>query len=100
VYTEADLRNTASGSIHFVTEPATEAVARSALDACLEGALDLRELTVLASRRGPSDDGHEALLAPRRSQPRGGDLRGFDVNAGVPKRALSRRLSRFVVSRV
>jgi hypothetical protein len=64
-------------------EPPTEPVARSALDACLEGSLGLGELTVLPSRRCPIDDGHEALPAPPRSQRRGGHVRGFDVHAGV-----------------
>jgi hypothetical protein len=43
-------------------EPPTEPVARTALDACVDGSLGLGELTVLRSRRGPIDDGHEALL--------------------------------------
>jgi hypothetical protein len=64
-------------------EPPTEPVARSALDACLEGSLGLGELTVLPSRRCPIDDGHEAPPAPPRSQRRGGHVRGFDVHAGV-----------------
>ena len=64
-------------------EPPTERVARSALDACLEGSLGLGELTAMPRRRGPIDDGHEALPAPPRSQRRGGHVRGFDVHAGV-----------------
>jgi hypothetical protein len=64
-------------------EPPTEAVARSALDACLEGSRGLGELTVLPSRREPIDDGHEALPAPPRSQRRSGHVRGFDAHAGV-----------------
>ena len=64
-------------------EQPTEPVARSALDACLEGSLGQGELTVLPSRRGPIDDGHEALPAPPRSQRRSGHVRGFDVHAGV-----------------
>ena len=39
-------------------EPPTEPVARSALDACLQGSLGLGELTAMPSRPGPSDDGH------------------------------------------
>jgi hypothetical protein len=41
-------------------EPPPEPVARSALDACLEGSLGLGELSALPRRRGPIDDGHEA----------------------------------------
>jgi len=64
-------------------EPPTEPVARSALDACLHGSLGLGELTAMPSRPGPSDDGHEALPAPPRSQRRSDHVRGFDVHAGV-----------------
>jgi len=64
-------------------EPPTEPVARSALDACLQGSLGLGELTAMPSRPGPSDDGHEALPAPPRSRRRSAHVRGFDVHAGV-----------------
>jgi len=64
-------------------EPPTEPVARAALDACLQGSLGLGGLTATPSRPGPSDDGHEALPAPPRSQRRSGHVRGFDVHAGV-----------------
>ena len=72
------------------SEPPADPAARSALEACLLGSLGLGELSALPSRHGPTDDGHDSLLAPPRSQRRGGHSRGFDVHAGVVVSATDR----------
>jgi len=72
------------------SEPPADPAARSALEACLLGSLGLGELSALPSRHGPTDGGHDSLLAPPRSQRRGGHSRGFDVHAGVVVSATDR----------
>ncbi|HEY3669240.1 MAG TPA: hypothetical protein VGL19_24750 [Polyangiaceae bacterium] len=62
------------------SEPPADPAARSALEACLLGSLGLGELSALPSRQGPTDDGHNALPAPTKSQRRAGHSRGFDVH--------------------
>jgi hypothetical protein len=64
------------------SEPPADPAARSALEACLLGSLGLGELSALPSRQGPTDDGHNALPAPTKSQRRAGHSRGFELHAG------------------
>jgi hypothetical protein len=73
------------------SEPPADPTARSALEACLLGSLGLGELSALPSRHGPTDDAHDSLPAPPRSQRRGGHSRGFDVHAGVVVSASDRK---------